>query len=131
MNYWRSKHGTCTTLSKSSYFEEEDKLGESINISRLRDLLNESAGEIIPLSVIKHQLYYILNFNSNWLNYEQTIHEEIGGSKFITIMTNNSCQLQEITTCWQKLPNGSIGKQIECPSHLLGITLYPIHTEYA
>jgi len=35
-------------------------------------------------------------------------------------MASKSCQLQEITTCWEKRTDGSTGKQIECPPHVLG-----------
>ena len=96
---YRSKHGTCTVLTKDDYFKEEDDLGESETISNLRDLLNNYAGDAVDIA---------------------DIHSEVGGNNLITLMANKHCQLQEITTCWEKLPSGKIGRQLECPSHLLG-----------
>lgn len=94
-----SKHGTCTIMTKEDYFKQEDELGERESVGNIRDLLNNFAGESVEVSAV---------------------HQEAGGSNFVTLMTSKQCQLQEITTCWEKLPSGKVGKQVECPSHLLG-----------
>ena len=93
------KHGTCTTLQFQEYFDQEESLAERKEISIVRDLLNNFAGDSISIS---------------------DIYEEYGGVKKIAISSNQSCQLQELTTCWEKLPNGKVGEQIDCPDHVLG-----------
>ena len=29
------------------------------------------------------------------------------------------CRLSEVTTCWQKLPDGRVGPQVDCPGHVM------------
>lgn len=94
------KHGTCTTLSPDAYSNEEIKLSEYPSVTYLRDLFNEHSGEAIEVS---------------------KIHEEVGGSKFVALMSNAQCQLQEVTTCWSKdSTTGGVGEPMECPLHVLG-----------
>jgi len=93
------KHGSCTPLKVGDYFDFERVLEENEAISRVRDLLNDSAGESANIT---------------------DVYDEIGGNKKVAIMTNKFCQLQEITTCWEKLSDGRVGELIECPNHVLG-----------
>ena len=29
------------------------------------------------------------------------------------------CRLSEVTSCWQKLPDGRVGQQVDCPAHVM------------
>jgi len=97
LHEWK-KHGTCSGLSPDAYFKEESKIEESGTLSQLRDFLNENAGSTVSL---------------------ESVVNEAGGAKKIGVMSSNYCQLQEVTTCWKKNNDGSVGPQQDCPNHLL------------
>ena len=42
-----------------------------------------------------------------------------GGFKAVAIRADKHCRLAEVTTCWQKAPDGKVGAQIDCPRHVL------------
>jgi ribonuclease I len=77
------KHGTCTTLSRDSYFEEENKLTDQT--SDLDNLLQSYSGDSV---------------------YLEEIYDVFGGEKYVTIKTDQFCRLEEITSCWSKDPSG-------------------------
>jgi ribonuclease I len=93
-----SKHGVCTSLNVNQYLKEEEKIAEIDNVNNVRDLLNDYTGENIKIT---------------------DIINELGGEHKVAIMSSKMCQLQEITTCWEKNSDGSAGKQINCPNHVL------------
>lgn len=93
------KHGTCTSMNPSTYFDEEVRLQESDYLAGVRDLLNENAGESVRVD---------------------DLLAEFGGPTRAALMANQKCQLQEITTCWSKKINGQVGEPMDCPSHVLG-----------
>lgn len=101
-----TKHGTCTILTSKQYFDSEEDLNNREEILDLREELQDAVSNSIAGEIP------IIKLNS--------IYEAIGSTKKVAIMTNNFCQLQEITTCWEKKEDGSIGKMIDCPAHLLG-----------
>jgi ribonuclease I len=57
-----TKHGTCTTLSQSSYQLEEEKLTETDSLVKLSDLLNSFSGETVSLSDIHDGNYVSLPY---------------------------------------------------------------------
>ena len=67
----------------------------------LRDLLADSAGAALPLSEVLGAL---------------------GGERRAAIMTDKFCRLAEITTCYAKRPDGTVGERVDCPAHVLGST---------
>ena len=42
-----------------------------------------------------------------------------GGEGKVALMSNKYCQLQEISTCYRKNNDGTVGNQIECPKHIM------------
>ena len=42
------------------------------------------------------------------------------GPKRAALMSDQFCRLSEITTCWRKNADGTVGAQVDCPDHLLG-----------
>lgn len=40
-------------------------------------------------------------------------------TKAIGIKVSNKCELQEVTTCWSKAPNGKVGQPVDCPEYIL------------
>lgn len=93
------KHGTCSNLSFDQYVNEESRLEDTDNINSLRDFLNSNAGEVVSIS---------------------DIFDQAGGNNRVAIQASQYCQLQELTTCWAKAADGSVGEQIDCPTHVLG-----------
>ena len=91
------KHGSCSHLSVGEYFNQEKAVQDKGNILTLRDLLQKHAGNMIELN--KLMLY--------------------GGNKKFAVLTSKQCQLQEISTCWEKRPDNTVGEQIDCPPHIM------------
>ena len=42
----------------------------------------------------------------------QEIVDRFGGASRVALMYDNFCRLQEITTCWSKNPDGTVGEQV-------------------
>lgn len=98
LHEWK-KHGTCSALDVTQYKEEGFKLENDTAILRMREHLNDTAGNILDL----HDFL--------------RLH---GGNKKIAIMSTTHCQLKEITTCWAKEEGANkVGQQIDCPPHVL------------
>ena len=98
-NHEWNKHGTCTVLNPTKYFEIESKIAEKDSVLAVRDLLNDTAGDSVAVD---------------------DLVQELGGPKKVAVMSNKFCQLEEITTCWAKTSDGSVGDQVDCPDHVLG-----------
>lgn len=95
------KHGTCTSLGLDRYFAEESRVAEGEEYDGLRDLLAEAASSKEPLSLGE-------------------VLAALGGERRAAIMTDKFCRLAEITTCYRKAKDGSVGERIDCPDHILG-----------
>jgi ribonuclease I len=91
------KHGSCSHLTIDAYFQQEAIVMKKNNILTLRDLLQRSAGNMI----LQHKL----------LAYS--------GNKKIAILTSKECQLMEITTCFEKKADYTVGDQIDCPAYIM------------
>ena len=37
----------------------------------------------------------------------------------MALSADKQCRLTEVTTCWEKLPDNRVGKQIDCPDHVM------------
>ena len=93
------KHGSCTGFSFDEYIDEGDRIAESEVSNSLRDFLHSNSGNII-------------NVND--------IYVKAGGPKRVAVQATPMCQLQELTTCWEKTSEGKVGNQVDCPLHVLG-----------
>jgi ribonuclease T2 len=92
------KHGTCTGLPRSSYHQEEVEVAARESIQEAGHLLRDHAGKTIEL---------------------EELSESYGGFELAAFKSDKFCRLEEITTCWEKLPGGRVGRQIPCPRHVL------------
>lgn len=92
------KHGTCTGLSRASYFQEEDQILTREEMRKGLEITKENSGNSVPIA---------------------DVATEFGGVDYIAFRSDKFCRLEEITTCWEKLPGGRVGKQIPCPPHVL------------
>jgi len=92
------KHGTCSGLNRTNYFAEEKRLAESDELGGPREALIDFAGDSIPV---------------------EELLEEFGGEKAVALKSDQFCRLEEITTCWEKKQDGTVGDQINCPDHVL------------
>jgi hypothetical protein len=81
------------------YFAEEAKLTEAPVIEDARDLLADVAGGSVETAELV---------------------DVLGGPQRAAIMTDAQCRLSEVTTCWARNPDGTVGQQIDCPKHILG-----------
>ena len=90
------KHGTCTGLPRETYFQEEKRLDSYT--SRPKAFLTAYTDDAMPVDDFVSQF---------------------GGPNMVAVKTDAHCRLEEITTCWQKLPDGTVGKQTVCPDHVL------------
>jgi ribonuclease I len=93
------KHGSCTSMTFDEYVEEGVRVEEDGASSVMRDFLNSRAGEVVNID---------------------DIFEEAGGNKRVVVQATQYCQLQELTTCWRKAADGTVGEQMDCPAHVLG-----------
>eukprot|EP00300_Choanocystis_sp_HF-7_P007445 c15297_g1_i3.p1 GENE.c15297_g1_i3~~c15297_g1_i3.p1 ORF type:complete len:173 (+),score=21.06 c15297_g1_i3:442-960(+) len=91
MGHEWAKHGTCTSLSRDDYFREELRAATQIDLPVTEGTLTVEA-----------------------------LAEALGGPRRVAVMSDDQCRLQELTTCWSKNPDGSVGEQIDCPKHILG-----------
>ena len=48
------------------------------------------------------------------------IYDAFGGMPaYVAIMSDKQCRLQEVTTCWHKKADNSVGHQVACPDYVL------------
>jgi ribonuclease T2 len=40
-------------------------------------------------------------------------------AKRVALSADKQCRLTEVTTCWEKLPDNRVGKQVDCPDHVM------------
>ena len=99
MRHEWEKHGTCTGLNSDGYFAEEDRIFNEDVILDVREQFDEVNGGTLPLG---------------------SILSTLGGERRVAIMTDKFCRLTEITTCWAKNADGTVGAQVDCPDHVLG-----------
>lgn len=92
------KHGTCTGLSRRDYFQEEINIVKREGMDTAMSFTRETAGKTVN---VEH------------------VAAEFGGIDNIAFRSDKFCRLEEITTCWEKLGNGRVGRQIPCPGHVL------------
>jgi len=106
---WK-KHGTCTTLGRDGYFAEEARVADGEEYDELRDLLAGATpmGEVPAAGPNPVSLASVLG--------------ALGGERRAAVMADKSCRLAEVTTCYRRAPDGSVGDRVDCPPHILGST---------
>jgi ribonuclease I len=92
------KHGTCTGLSTTQYFEEESRIHHHCAFNAPKEILS--------------------NYVKDSVEVDELL-SAFGGAKRAAIKTDAHCRLEEITTCWSKTPAGFVGEPIDCPDHVL------------
>jgi len=102
------KHGTCSGLSLSQYFGEmkrhlsrptpgNEEVG-SREIRQLEKVLMETKGAVVEVTRLL-----------------QAFEEQ----KAVAVSATPKCQLKEITLCFSKAIDGTVGPPTACPKHLL------------
>lgn len=91
------KHGSCSLLTVENYFQQEQSMMRKPNILTIRSLLRDSAGKLVDIQVL----------------------QAFGGAKKFAVLTSKQCQLQELTTCWKRNADNTVGDQIDCPGYIL------------
>lgn len=93
---WK-KHGTCTGLSPEKYFDAALHAMEALPGTRgTPTLLSNHVGQDVPTSELRKAY-----------------------KKRVAIRADKLCRLSEVTTCWAKAPDGSVGEQVDCPDHVM------------
>eukprot|EP00658_Telonema_sp_P-2_P047715 TRINITY_DN36315_c0_g2_i1.p1 TRINITY_DN36315_c0_g2~~TRINITY_DN36315_c0_g2_i1.p1 ORF type:complete len:250 (+),score=51.43 TRINITY_DN36315_c0_g2_i1:97-846(+) len=90
------KHGTCSSLGAAIYFAEAMRTMLSLPGKGTPELLVQNIGRDVSSSNLRAQY-----------------------PRQVGIRTDRNGNLQEITTCFQKLSNGQVGLQVDCPLHVL------------
>lgn len=92
------KHGTCSGLSPDAYFAEA--------LNALRFLPGDRGTPAL------------ISGNVGGEVSAAQLRSEYG--RRVAIRADKHCRLSEVTSCFAKGPNGTVGPQIDCPSHVMG-----------
>eukprot|EP00308_Calcidiscus_leptoporus_P012963 CAMPEP_0119363654 /NCGR_PEP_ID=MMETSP1334-20130426/10570_1 /TAXON_ID=127549 /ORGANISM="Calcidiscus leptoporus, Strain RCC1130" /LENGTH=223 /DNA_ID=CAMNT_0007379159 /DNA_START=114 /DNA_END=785 /DNA_ORIENTATION=- len=91
------KHGTCSGLSAEGYFAEALRAMLTLPGDRgtPRAIADHVGGEV-PTSVVRNEY-----------------------GKRVALRTDKQCGLSEVTSCWRKQADGTVGQQVDCPEHVI------------
>lgn len=89
---WK-KHGTCTGLQPDGYFAEALR---AMQVLQTPAVLTNNAGGTVPASSLRSAY-----------------------TRRVAIRADKHCRLAEVTSCWEKLPDGRLGGQVDCPDHVM------------
>ena len=93
---WK-KHGTCTGLGPDAYFGEALRAFSSLPGDRgTPTIMSNAVGGQVATQALRAAY-----------------------SKRVALSADKQCRLTEVTSCWQKLPDGRVGAQVECPEHVM------------
>ena len=93
---WK-KHGTCTGLAPDEYFGEALRAMSALPGNRgTPRVLSERVGGVVSANELR----------SSYL-------------KRVAIRADKQCRLQEVTSCWEKGAGGRVGRQVDCPEHVM------------
>ena len=109
-----SKHGTCSGLSSSAYFQAESFVATGPQIRALQDYLQAI--------VISHHQESARSLTSRPPIVDvRAVQAMLGGPDRVAIKTSKFCVLQELTVCLARSDNASnsVGPQQSCPTHIL------------
>jgi ribonuclease I len=93
---WK-KHGTCTGLAPDKYFSEE-----------LRALSMLPGDRGTPTLLSQH-----VGGDVRTTDLRGAYPRRVG------LRADEHCRLVEVTSCWEKLADGRVGKQCDCPEHVM------------
>ena len=92
------KHGTCSGLEPHRYFAEALRAMQALPGNRgTPAIITASVGGSVPTSAVRNAY-----------------------DKQVAIRTDKGCSLAEVTSCWMKAPDGTVGPQVDCPAHVMG-----------
>eukprot|EP01124_Arcella_intermedia_P012333 TRINITY_DN1869_c1_g1_i1.p1 TRINITY_DN1869_c1_g1~~TRINITY_DN1869_c1_g1_i1.p1 ORF type:complete len:305 (+),score=27.38 TRINITY_DN1869_c1_g1_i1:12-926(+) len=92
-----AKHGTCSGLTREAYFQQESALPQR-DVIDTAECLRDASGDAIEL---------------------EELWEEYGSERVVAFKADKFCRLEEITTCFRRNADGTVGDQVECPEHVL------------
>lgn len=102
---WK-KHGTCTSLEPAKYFSEAVRVVESLTGPGGANKFDRGT----PTAVIA---------NAGSSQGVPANELRLSYAKHVGIRVDKHCRLEEVTTCWAKQPDGTVGEQLHCPEHVL------------
>ena len=91
------KHGTCSGLPPDAYFSEAVRAFAMLPGQRgTPEVLTKAVGGSVATAALRAAY-----------------------SKRVALSADKQCRPTEVTTCWEKRPDGRVGKQIDCPEHVM------------
>ena len=93
---WR-KHGTCSGLAPDAYFSEALRAMAQLPGDRgTPSALTKAVGGTVDEAALRTAY-----------------------AKRVALSADKHCRLTEVTSCWEKLADGKVGKQVDCPEHVM------------
>ena len=93
---WK-KHGTCSGLRPDGYWNEVLRAFKQLPGDRgTPQLLTNSVGASVDAAALRSAY-----------------------SRRVAVRADRMCQLSEVTSCFAKQPDGSVGPQVDCPAHVM------------
>ena len=93
---WK-KHGTCTGLAPDQYFQAAlTAMGQLPGDRGTPSLLSNAVGGEVSAASLRAAY-----------------------AKRVAVRTDRQCRLSEVTTCFAKNADGTVGPQVDCPEHVL------------
>ena len=92
---WK-KHGTCSSLPPEVYFTEAMRAMKALPGKGTPNEITSNVGKNLPVNDLRSAY-----------------------PKRVAILADKSCRLTELTTCWSKGSDGSVGHLIDCPEHVM------------
>ena len=99
-----AKHGTCSGLEQDLYFAEEARLMKGEAVKGLENALFIHAKSTAGQSSLRT------------IPVEDIVR---GSERKVAVKAAKDCKLQELTVCFEKMDNGMVGKQIDCPDSIM------------
>ena len=108
-------------LTRDAYFDEESKVTDEI-YDFAADMV-DFAGEAIEVHTphrFQAQTYPQTDTPDNSRLFQiDELAARFGGVDRVAVMSDHHCRLQELTSCWQKNPDGTVGEQASRRKNLL------------
>ena len=91
------KHGSCSGLPPAQYFDEALRAMRELPGDRgTPEMLTRNVGGTVDAAALRGEY-----------------------RKRVALSADKHCRLAEVTSCWRKQPDGSVGEQCDCPPHVM------------
>lgn len=102
---WR-KHGTCSSLEPARYFGEAVRVIEGLSGPGGAQMFDRGTPKALVEKVGSSEGVPAAALRMSY-------------AKRVAVRVDKHCRLEEVTSCWAKQPDGSVGEQVHCPAYVL------------